>query len=132
MLYTLCQRLIENPRIGFDYDYMGAAEYEFGATRQAREYLAAADEIVVTPGAVQVNGSRVECAFHHAVGDATRIADLKTALYSGDYHNKGVMAYTGRDIFGWLCLDPVPCIIHPDQKGLYERARKFLEHGKTL
>lgn len=38
----LLQRLIADPEIGFNYDYMGAAEYEFGATAQARFNIAEA------------------------------------------------------------------------------------------
>lgn len=41
----LLQRLIADPKCGFNYDYMGSAEYEFGATTLARtdfarQYLA--------------------------------------------------------------------------------------------
>lgn len=32
----LLQRLIADPKCGFNYDYMGSAEYEFGATALAR------------------------------------------------------------------------------------------------
>jgi hypothetical protein len=35
------QRLIEDDKTGFNYDYMGRAEYEFGATMNARKALAA-------------------------------------------------------------------------------------------
>src|SRR3546814_8720923 len=36
------QRLIADPKIGFNYDYMGAAEYEFGVTAEARLAIAKA------------------------------------------------------------------------------------------
>jgi len=36
----LLQRLVADPDIGFNYDYMGSAEYEFGATRRGRMALA--------------------------------------------------------------------------------------------
>lgn len=32
----LLQRLIADPKCGFNYDYMGSAEYEFGSTMRAR------------------------------------------------------------------------------------------------
>ena len=38
----LLQRLIDNPITGFNYDYMGAAEYEYGATSHGRTGLARA------------------------------------------------------------------------------------------
>lgn len=38
----LLQRLIADKDIGFNYDYMGSAEYEFGATRNGRMELAQA------------------------------------------------------------------------------------------
>ncbi len=36
------QRLIADPKIGFNYDYMGSAEYEFGVTAEARVAIAKA------------------------------------------------------------------------------------------
>lgn len=36
----LLQRLIRDPEVGFNYDYMSYAEYEFGATSKSRESLA--------------------------------------------------------------------------------------------
>ena len=36
----LLQRLVTDENVGFNYDYMGAAEYEFGATRNGRLALA--------------------------------------------------------------------------------------------
>ena len=38
----LLQRLTKDDTVGFNYDYMGAAEYEFGATRNGRAALAQA------------------------------------------------------------------------------------------
>jgi hypothetical protein len=38
----LLQRLVRDETAGFNYDYMGAAEYEFGATRNGRGALATA------------------------------------------------------------------------------------------
>lgn len=36
----LLQRLVTDEDVGFNYDYMGAAEYEYGATRNGRLALA--------------------------------------------------------------------------------------------
>lgn len=36
----LLQRMIRENEIGFNYDYMGYAEYEFGATSKSREAIA--------------------------------------------------------------------------------------------
>lgn len=41
-MYLYMQRLVPNPNVGFNYDYMGAAEYEFSATKAGREALAKA------------------------------------------------------------------------------------------
>lgn len=38
----LLQRLVKDETAGFNYDYMGSAEYEFGATRNGRGALALA------------------------------------------------------------------------------------------
>lgn len=38
----LLQRLVADKNIGFNYDLMGAAEYEFGATRNGRAAIAQA------------------------------------------------------------------------------------------
>jgi hypothetical protein len=37
---ALLQRLIRHPMIGFEYDQMGYAEFEYGATAKARDQLA--------------------------------------------------------------------------------------------
>lgn len=39
-MYLYMQRLLQNPNVGFDCDYMGSAEYEFGATKTGRLALA--------------------------------------------------------------------------------------------
>lgn len=36
----LLQRLVNDEDVGFNYDYMGAAEYEYGATRNGRMAIA--------------------------------------------------------------------------------------------
>jgi hypothetical protein len=133
MIYTLCQRLIEGPNIGFEYDYMGASEYEFGSTGVARKHLANAPSLIRLPGQVKVhtNNTTYDCTFIVSSKDEAAARELIEVLGKGDYRNKGVMAYTSRSPLGWLILDPVPALVHMIGDDGAERAQKFLDNGAT-
>lgn len=133
MIYTLCQRLIEGPRIGFEYDYMGAAEYEFGSAGTARKHLAKAPRLIHLPGKVKVelSDTTFDCVFIVSSKDEPEARDMIEALGRADYRNKGCMAHSSRAPLGWLILDPVPALVHMVGADGEERAQKFLEHGAT-
>lgn len=132
MLFTLCQRLVESDKIGFEYDYMGAAEYEFGATRKARQELDNADTLVRAACTVKTHSKTFECTAIFPKDYDQQAQSLLALLATDSYHNKGAMAYPSRDPLGWLVLDPVPMLIHIRGKDGEQRAAKFLEHGRQL
>lgn len=134
MISTLCQRLIESPRIGFEYDHMGAAEYEFGSNKQARMHLASAPSLIRLPGQVKVSTTETtyNCTFIVSSKDEAKARKMIEALGKGEYQNKGVMAYSSRLPLGWLILDPVPALVHMIGDDGAGRAQSFLDHGATL
>lgn len=134
MLYTLCQRLIADPKIGFNYDYMGAAEYEFGGTREARKHLYKnRDQLTRVFGRIKTGVREgFDCQFIYATADAEPFAEMANRLASGDYHNKGAMAYSHRPPLGWLILSPVPALVFIQSVSNEERAVKFLNHGTEM
>lgn len=130
MLYTLCQRLIESDRIGFEYGYMGAAEYEFGATMEARKALDSAIKLVRVRSTVKTRDGEYSCVFILDEKNQSKATELLAALKEGSYRNKGAMVERG--LQGWLILDTVPALVHMDTEDGAERARKFLDHGRKL
>lgn len=130
MVYTLCQRLVESGKIGFEYDYMGAAEYEFGATYKCRVALEDAGELMRVRSKVKTFDKTFECVFIFPEDCKADALSLLSSLESGDYRNKSPMVSRGTT--GWLILDPVPALVHMDTPEGAERAQKFLDHGHEL
>ena len=134
-IITLCQRLETNSRsadeIGYSYEYMGSAEYEFGENGKARQYLHDAEELVRIPGVVKTNFPTTtwNCGFIIDSKDEAAARRMMLALASGDYINKGVMCYDNK-VGGWLILDPVVALVHMANDEGIERANKFLDHFK--
>lgn len=124
-MYTLCQRLTQDPNIGFNYDYMGSAEYEFGANWRARVYLAKAEETVLVSGRVKEGKRSVSCVFIMKKGDEQKAIPVMRALADGTNINKGAMMYD-KPPAGWLILDPVPMLCYLDGSDGKERAEKFM------
>ncbi|MBO9428166.1 hypothetical protein [Sulfitobacter sp. R18_1] len=131
MYYTLCQRLKEDENIGFNYEYMGAAEYEFGATLQARRGLYDATELARLSGSIKYGLKRYNCVFIFNIAEVDMARRVINAMSKEQYRNKNAMAL-GKQPKGWLMLDPMPMLIYTEGDAGYERAKKFIAHAKEM
>lgn len=136
-MFANMQRLVNNPVIGFNYDYMGYAEYEFGATGEARKYLWEVPELAAVKFSIKLGGAKNTVindvvAFYNPE-DETQVVNLLTNLESGNVRNKGFMYNESKTnlTVGWLVLYPVPVIISINHlKENTSRVKLFLDSGR--
>lgn len=129
-MYTLLQRLVTkdypDEEKSLNYDYMGAAEYEFGATLWPR-MVVSQDECVVITDAVlnwrryDINNWKVHIRYpKYLETDLGKpaLARIIDNLMKGNFQNKMPAVYTHllkdkvRSVVGWLMLEPVPMLIY--------------------
>lgn len=141
-LYTLMQRLSvpRDTATSFLQDYMGSAEYEFGASVLPKTWLALAECDTIlnfTVGFDRQNIKPVEVSVRYPVqiykdfGKQT-LHEVLTLIRAGQYRNKDVMIYEHdpQVTRGWLMINPLPMLFY--RKSDKERAENWLENIRKL
>jgi hypothetical protein len=104
------QRLVADDKSGFNYDYMGSAEYEFGATRKTRSkiayYFARGNISAKRISFVERmwNGSRLKPVDTVIIGRKDYISSLDDELVIKI--SKEAFRTQSTDIIGWMNVDP--------------------------
>ncbi len=108
---TLLQRLQLDKKSGLNYEYMGYAEYEFGATAKARAALA---ELFVDG---ELEG--FECTAKSITGEETYVCGfcknglvVQSKNYLTNFSNKG--GFITPDTVGWMSVE-APLLLLRDQ-----------------
>ncbi len=116
-LFDLWQRLVEDEKCGLNYDYMGYAEYEFGATLNSRTRLA--DWLkagVLTSWRTDVSLIERQLTFKKTVLLFSHVDTIRklNALNLSVCSIKGALEVESRNIIGWLSVGTdTPIIIMP-------------------
>lgn len=104
---ALLQRMIADDKIGFNYDYMGFAEFEFGATTLARGELAAFMlDGQMTARRVNFKGTWgvTKVKFPAIVIGEKQFVDRMKPDFSVTME-KGFMRNSDENILGWMIVD---------------------------
>jgi hypothetical protein len=129
----LLQRLIVDHNGKFNYDYMGASEYEFGATRAARIKLAAlalAKDLRGKPVSFAEAGSSYVIPSCYAFGSSSHINQLPDDLRIPV--TKEPFNLNDMKIQGWLKVDPYdkqfePLLIIRAEEANIQRGTAFID-----
>lgn len=125
---SIMQRLVKDEKIGFNYDYMGYAEYEFGANTIARAEVSREETVLIQSLMAPTGGGRqwkVNILLPKWLVDAhpERVHAMTEMLRTGKHLNKGPME-SKYCLRAWLMSSPLPCLIYePD---LQERVDLFV------
>lgn len=136
--HTLMQRLVGDDRIGLEFDYMGASEYEFGSAHAALGVMAndfgiphevretgiilcqsdfpmGARTEMTEDMAVLMDGRPLVFRYVPGVSCPEGIDRLLSLTGTGSVMNKG--GFMRRDTLAWLVLDPaIGVLYHPSQE----------------
>ena len=132
---TLMQRLIADENTGFNYDYMGYAEFEFGAPGRSRLQLAKYWlDNNITARKIKMNVSKRPTQYEMVIiGETANVNAFTTEEVNAFrlHPDKTGLRYENEDIIGWVSLHSYsPLLFLRDDKNLnanLERLEKFLK-----
>lgn len=122
----LLQRLVVDPKIGFNYDYMGYAEFEFGATTTARTALAELwlDKAMCTAAvSLKTQDEQVDVAVFGSADVIARLTPVTTIRWE-----KSGLRVDQPKIVGWMGVHSLPVIFLRDveRRVQIDRLERFL------